>query len=538
MRTSTFRSRLRRSVVVTTAGIALFGLAACSSSTDDASSTVSAPVDGGSMTVGIDIDPACVDPQLVSTNVAFGITRTITDGLTDQDVSTGKIVPWLADSWDVNADSTRYTFHLREGVTFSDGTPFNAEVVKANFDTMATLGAAGPLVSSYVAGLVISEVIDDNTVSVTFAHPNAQFLQATATPAMGIVSLATTQKTPTERCAAGAVGTGPYTFVSYALNDSTVVKKRADYAWGSSTWKSQGAAHLDTVTFQVIPEASTRVGALQSGQIDAASQIPAQNIDQLDGTGGTHLVTRPNPGLTATLMFNLANPVVSDKAVRQAIALGVNREDILAVLGKTAAPAQGLVTQVTAGWSDLSSYVVYDPKKAAVTLDEAGWVLGTDGVRSKGGQALEINYKNFNTPADVGELIQKNLTDIGFKVDLTQITAAQITQAWADGSFDMTYQYSTRNDIDVFRNLLGIAGANNYRMNDPEMQALLDQSASVSDPAARADLATQTQKYIFDNGYAVPIYSFVTVYAASDSVHDFGFEASSRMQLHDAWIQK
>ena len=516
----------------------MLGIAACSSPNSDTSTTDSAePQNGGAITVGIDLDPACVDPQLVSTNVALGITRTITDSLTDQDLDTGKIVPWLAESWDVNADSSQYTFHLRKGATFSDGTPFNAAVVKANFDTMAVLGAAGPLVSSYVAGMTSAHVIDESTVSITFSKPNAQFLQATATPAMGIVSLATTEKTPTERCASGAVGTGPFTFVSYALNDSTVVKKRDDYAWGSSTWKSQGPAHLKSITFRVIPEASTRVGALQSGQVNVAAQIPSQNIDQLDGKNGTHLVTRPNPGLTATLLFNLANPAVSDKAVREAIGYGVNRDDILAVLGKTANPAQGLLTKVTAGWSDLSKSVVYDPKQAAEILDQAGWVLGADDVRQKDGQRLEIQYKNFNTPAEVGELIQKNLTHIGIKVDLNQITAADITQAWSHGSFDMTYQYSTRNDIDVFRNLFGTAGANNYKMDDPQMQALLDQSASVSDAAGRADLATKIQQYIFDNSYAVPIYAFVTVYAASDSVHDFAFEASSRMQLHDAWIE-
>lgn len=539
MRHSDLARRGRGIVAAAFFGLLAITTTACSSgASGDSTADGGEPVDGGELTIGIDIDPACIDPHLVSTNIAFGITRTITDGLTDQDLETGEIVPWLAESWEVNDDSTEFTFHLRDGVTFSDGTPFDAEAVKANIETMAQLGADGPLVSSYVAGLESAEVVDDSTITITFAAPNAQLLQATATPAMGMVSVATTQMSPTERCEAGAVGTGPYVFESYSANDATVVTKREDYDWGSSTWASQGAAHVDTIDFQVIPEASTRVGALQSGQVDVATQIPSQNIDQFDGQGGMHLVTRPNPGLTATLLFNLEHPVMADQAVRQAIALGVNREDILTVLGKTAQPAEGLLTQVTAGWSDLSDEVVYDPEAAEEVLDEAGWEVGSDGIRVKDGQRLTIDYTNFNTPVEVGELIQSNLSELGMEIDLSQVSSAEITQAWADGTFDMTYQYSTRNDIDVFRNLLGTAGANNYNVDDPDLQALLDESARVSDPEGRADMAEEIQQYILEKAYGVPLYSFVTVYAASDTVHDFAFEASSRMQLHDVWIQQ
>lgn len=533
-----FASRRRGAIAVIVLGLVAVIAAGCSSNpAGSGSSTSKAVKDGGDLKIAVDVDPLCMDPQQVSTNVALGVDGTLADRLTDQNLTTGKIVPWLAKSWDVNSNSTTFTFHLRKGVTFSDGTPFTAEVLKANFDAIKAMGpGSAPLTASYLAGMTTSKVVDDDTYTVGFDHPNAQFLQSTATPAMGIVSLASTRLTASQRCTQGIVGSGPFVFKSYKQNGSTVVTKRKGYDWGSPEWSTRGPAHVDSITFTYIPEADTRVGSLQSGQVDIASQIPSQNIDEFDGNG-FHLVTRENPGYVASIFFNLSHADVADQAVRDAFQYGVNRKDILTVLGKTAVAAKGQLSDVTSGYVDMSSTITYDPKKAKQILDDAGYRVGADGMRYKDGKELEINFQNFNTPYDVAQIIQSDMAKIGVKVDVTNITSAQITPMWQSGTFDITYQYSTRNDPDVIRGLFGTAGANYYRMKDPALQSLLDQTTETSGNE-RLDVTKRVEKYIRDKSYSVPLYAFVTVFAATDKVHGFKFEASSRMQLHDVWIQQ
>src|SRR5690606_32571283 len=139
-------------------------------------------------------------PQQVASNNTIYTTRQLVDSLTDQDPETGKIVPWLAEKWEVSPDSTSFTFHLRTDATFSDGTPVNAEAVKANFDAIDGLGANGTLALGYVSGYAGTTVVDDHTVTIKFKQPNVQFLQATSTFTLGLLSVATTQQSAADRC--------------------------------------------------------------------------------------------------------------------------------------------------------------------------------------------------------------------------------------------------------------------------------------------------------------------------------------------------
>ena len=145
------------------------------------------PQYGGILKVALEGDPLCVDPQQPGNNTALNIGRQITDSLTDQDPETGNIVPWLATSWKSEDDNRRFTFVLRDGATFADGSPLDADAVKANFDGIVKMGARASLASTYLAGLDRIDTPDPRTVVIVFKQPNAQFLQATSTMSMGLL---------------------------------------------------------------------------------------------------------------------------------------------------------------------------------------------------------------------------------------------------------------------------------------------------------------------------------------------------------------
>ena len=217
-------------------------------------------------------------------------------------------MPALAESWEVSADGTTYTFHLRTGATFSDGSVVDADVVKANLDDIVSLGARSLIGSSYVAGLESVDVVDPATVSVTFAQPSAQFLQATSTATLGLLAPATLAADPDARCAGELIGSGPFVIDDYVADQSVELSKRADYDWAPSEIATHsGPAYLDSVTFQVIPEPSVRTGSLQSDQVQGVENV--QPVDQGPlGDGGFTVVARSNPGMVNVLIPNVAAP--------------------------------------------------------------------------------------------------------------------------------------------------------------------------------------------------------------------------------------
>lgn len=512
-------------------------LAACGGA-DGGTSAADTPRAGGTLTFAVGSDAGCVDPQQVGSNDTIYSVRQLVDSLTDQDPETGKIVPWLAERWEVSADATTFTFHLRSGATFSDGTPVDAQAVKDNFDTAPKLGAKASLAIGYLSGYSGSKVVDASTVEVSFKQPNAQFLQATSTFSLGLVSSASTKKTADQRCTDGIVGSGPFTLEKYVANQSITLAKRTGYAWGSSLWKKSGEAYLDKLVFKVVPEAGVRTGSLQSGQVDAIGSVGLADEAALKA-GGVNLQTRANPGVVFNLAFNHSRPIAQDKAVRQAILAAIDRKQVVDTVFPTGSrPATSILAHTTPYHTDLGTRLAFDAGKAKSLLDGAGWVPGSDGIRAKNGTRLSLTvswFANAATNQPTLELIQQQLKAVGVELKLQQLQIAQITQIQAGGNFDVLWGNITRADPDILRNSFSTALANIYRLPPSGLDQLLTEQASTVDTAKRQALVTQAQETIVDNAYVVPVVELTTALGVAKSVHDLAFEASSRIQLHDTW---
>lgn len=338
------------------------------------------PRAGGTLRFAVSSDQGCVDPQQVGSNDTIYSVRQLVDSLTDQDPKAGQITPWLATGWQANADASAYTFTLPTGVTFSDGTPLTAEVVKQDFDRVPSLGARATLAKGYLAGYQGTTVDSPTRFTVHFTVPNVQFLQGTSTHSLGILAPSSVAASDDQRCQR-VTGTGPFVLDSYVKNQSITLTKRKGYRWGSPMWAHPGEAYLDRLEFRIVPESGVRTGSLQSGEVDAIGSIGQQDERPLTAAG-IALLARANPGIPFGISFNLAKPIVSDPAVRNALSLAINRPEIVSsVFTSGTKPATGVLSSTTPGYADASPLLRFDPAAAGATLDAAGWRTGADGIR-------------------------------------------------------------------------------------------------------------------------------------------------------------
>ncbi|MEV5646662.1 ABC transporter substrate-binding protein [Nocardia sp. NPDC052254] len=531
---------MKRILSLASAVTATLAIAACTPASGGGDA--GPPQPGGTLRYGLSQAPTCSDPAQAGTNQTLYVTRQIVDSLTDQNPATGEITPWLATSWQVSPDAKSFTFHLRPDVTFSDGTPLTATSVQKNFDAIAhTLTTAkAPLGASYLAGYAGTTVIDPLTADIRFDAPNAQFLQASSTPQLGILADVTTAKPAEQRCLGDDIGSGPFVYAGYRQDISATLARRPGYRWGSAVFAHPGEAYLDRIEFTVVPEAGVRTGSLSSNQLDAVSDALPQDVPQLEATGA-EVQFASNPGVPFGLQPNLSRAPLSDAAVRQALLHGIDRTQLVdTVLGPQFLPATGALASKTPGYVDLSNSIGYDPEQARHLLDNAGWAPGGDGIRVKDGRRLSFGVL-FSTAFAANratlELVQQQLRSIGVDLRLELAAAGEYTARQNAGDFDTTYYNTTRADGDILRTTFG-RGQRNLNQREPIAaldRALADQ-LSTTDPAARGALVAAAQRSVIDNGLWLPTIELSQAIGRSAAVHDLRFEASARLQFHDTWL--
>jgi peptide/nickel transport system substrate-binding protein len=538
---SSSRGGARIAAGIGAAAVLATALTACGGGSGSSTADAGPPQPGGTLRYGLSQAPTCADPAQSGTNQTIYVARQVVDSLTDQDPETGELKPWLAESWDTDADASSFTFHLKDGVTFSDGTPFTADSVKKNLDAVVNTltGAKAALAASYLTGYTGTTVVDPLTAQVDFAAPNAQFLQASSTPQLGILSDSSVAKSAEERCTGDISGTGPFTYADYQQDKSVTLAKRAGYDWGSDVFGHDGEAYLDTIEFSVVPESGVRTGSLSSGQLDAISDALPQDAPQIEGAGG-RVLTTSNPGTPFGFQPNVTRGPLVDPVVRSALVPAINRQELVdTVLGPNFKPATGTLASRTPGYVALPD-VTYDPEKAKSILDQAGWVPGADGIREKGGQKLSFPVlfsSVFAGNQAILELVQQQLKEVGVDLQLDLVSTPEATARQNSKDFDATYYNSTRADGDILRTQFGLEGRNlNSRNAIPALDDVLAKQLATTDTAERSALLADAQQQVLGNGLWIPTVELSQAIGAGPTVQDLKFEASARLQFFDTWI--
>ncbi|MBI6179814.1 TIGR04028 family ABC transporter substrate-binding protein [Serratia proteamaculans] len=483
-----------------------------------------------------------------------GILNQITDKLTYQNPQTLEIEPWIAESWSSNADKTEYTFKLRPGVTFSDGTPLDANAVAKNFDTYGLGNKEKRLpVSEVINNYDHSEVSDPLTVKFYFKHSSPGFLQGTATIGSGLVSLSTLNRNYDQLGdARHIIGSGPFVVSGETLGREVSLSVRKDYHWGPARLAQQGRANLDGIKVIVTGEDSVRIGALQAGQADFIRQIQAYDEKQTQDQGFT-IYAAPTRGVNDSIAFRPDNSLVSDLRVRQALLHATDSKQIVDTLFSVNYPqAKSVIASSAAGFVDLSAKLKFDPQLANRLLDEAGWKKGSDGLREKDGKKLLLNvYESLPQPQNkaVLQLVSQQWGKVGARLNILagdagsrvadnldpqKTPAAVVEVGRADPDVIKSQFYPTNRDA-----LLQQGGSGkNSQFSDDKLNALLLGIASEVDPQKRLQIAGEAQNYLIDQAYVIPFFEEPQVFAGAPYLKGVSFEAVGRPSFYGAWLEK
>jgi peptide/nickel transport system substrate-binding protein len=481
-----------------------------------------------------------------------GVLNQITDKLTYQNPKTLEIEPWLAESWTVNDTATEYTFKLRPGITFSDGTPLDAKAVALNFDTygLGNKDLKYP-VSEVINNYDHSEVVDDLTVKFTFKKPSPGFLQGTAVIGSGIVSVATlAQPFDALGDATKIVGSGPFVVESETLGKELNLKARPDYNWGPVKFEHQGRAYLDAIKYIITPEDSVRIGALLAGQADAIRQIQAYDEPQVIDAG--YAIQAPGTrGINDAISFRPDNPLVADVKVRQALLYATNRKEIVDTLFSTNYPlATSILSSQAAGYVDLSAKLVYDQEKAKALFAEAGWTPGADGILVKDGKPLDLTvYVSLPQPQNeaVLQLLAQQWAQVGVKLTVLAGDAGSRTLDLLDPlKTPVNVTMVGRADPDVIKSgyyyknrdwLLQKGGSSDKaNFTDEKLNGLLEALTSETNRDKRLAIAGEVQNYVIDQAYTIPFFEEPQAFATAPYVHDLEFEAVGRPSFYNVWL--
>lgn len=513
-------------------------------------------VRGGTLEFGLIDFQRSPDPHWGTNYAESIIAGNVTDKLLWQDPDTAEVTPWLAESWEFNDGLTEFTFQLRDDVTFSDGEPFNAEAVKANYDQYIngdTELGINPNGAPLFPGYVETRVDDEFAVTLIFDAPLASALQAvsfTANAGPGFLSPNTLALNAEERSdPTRIIGTGPFVYESWEEQVSTVLVKREGYDWAPEALDHEGEAYLDKIVFNTIPEASVRTGSLASGSLDATLDVGTTDEAPL-ADQGFEIISRTVSGTAIVLDLNASLFPTNDLAVRRAVQLGWNRENIeQTVLTDSYSIATSVLGDSVQGYQDYSDGALrFDPDEAESILEDAGWVAGADGIREKDGRKLEIKLlgiSNLVANRPSYESVQQDLREIGIDLQLTVVPipdfAAQSANAATE--WNVTASNRSRNDPSVLglRYSPDLGNSSQLSENAPgidldHVREVFAAVESTLDPAQRSEAAGAAQDLLIEE-YALvnPVYFPSQVIAHADYVHGIVFDAQARNNFVDTW---
>lgn len=376
------------------------------------------PSQSNTLIIAMGADATGLDPASVMNNESGFVMSTLFDGLTRYKPGTTEVEPGLAESWDVSPDGLTYTFHLRKGVKFHDGTPFDADAAVKWLDRLLNPNnpnyyAKRPGIDSFVDftfGEVTSyRAVDPYTLVITLREPDATFLQSLAMVWSGVTSPAADEKYGLE-IYKHPVGTGPYKFFEWQPNDHITVEANPDY-WG-------GAPSIQRIIFKVVPEESTRILMLQRGDVHILADVDPANVDMLKKD--PNITVLEQPGLFHLgISMPVDRPPFTDVRVRHALNYAVNKDELNQHLYRGLAQTlTSPIPSVLWGHNDDLKPYQYDPDKARQLLAEAGYPNGFTAT-----MWVSANPRGYNPVggAKLGEAIKEYLAQVGVNIDIQQL---------------------------------------------------------------------------------------------------------------------
>lgn len=437
----------------------------------------------------------------------------------------GEHIPALAVSWEASDDLTQWTFQLREGVQFTDGTEFNADAVVFNYTRYMdpAIYAGGP---TKYANIESVEALDELTVRFNLHQPMVAFIDALVNEYTPMMASPTAIELHGDDYVFNPVGTGPFMLEEFVRGQRTVLVRNPDY-WGEPV-------QLDRIVYRPIPDPETALLELETGGVHIATVVPPESIELLESHPDINVEASPNHTMRG-LIFNFASPLVQDIKLRQAIAHAVDVEEIVReVAGDSVVPAVGPTPTISWSHNENLELPEFNPELATELLDEAGWTMGQNGVREKDGQALVIRILGptgrFIKDREIISAVAYDMESVGIQVELELLEGSAWSTRVATGEgFDMSFGGAgprpPEPDAQPISVMLRTGGSvNHYGYSNSDVDALMVEASGLSDEDTRQDIYDRVQQIIVDDVAALWLYSDQSIVAVRSEVQ--GYEHS------------
>ncbi|MED1793040.1 glutathione ABC transporter substrate-binding protein [Brevibacillus nitrificans] len=465
-----------------------------------------------------------LDPHFISAiNAASVVHHKVYEGLIQRDESM-EFKPMLATEWK-QVDDVTWEFKLRQDVKFHDGTPFNAEAVKATIARVLDEKVGSPRATQFK---MIKEVkaIDDYTVQFKLEYPYSPLLSILANHEGSILSPKAIEQYGKD-LSKHPVGTGPFVFESWTPGQEIVLAKNENY-WGVKV-------KVDKAVFKVVPEDTTRIAMVETGEAHIAEPLPVTEIDRVKNSPQLDLYRSEGLG-TEFVGFNTKKKPFDDVRVRQAINYAIETDAIIqGVYNRVGTRANSAMSPKVLGYSDNVQGYTFDPNKAKTLLKEAGYPNGFKTTIWTGDRKERIN---------AAEVIQSQLKGIGIEVEVKVLEYGAYLDAEDNGETDMFISGwgnatgdGDYNQYNLFHSSsLGKGGNTTFYVNK-EVDQLIEEGRREQDPQKRRDIYARALQIESSEAPMVPIRNLENVAALGKNIKGFWISPSGYMMINDITIE-
>lgn len=481
---------------------------------------------------GLTLLPSGFDPH-IHASAELGIPlRQVYDTLVYRDPVTQEFVPGLATAWVVSEDGLTYTFTLRQGVTFHDGTPFNAAAVAANLDRITDPATASQKAVFMLGSYVGYELVDDYTIRLLLAEPYSPLLDSLSQVYLGIASPTALSQFSTNRYQFHQVGTGPFEFVEYIPGDSMTLQRSQNYAWGPRFYTTPGEDAVDQIEYRFFSDEATRSLALESGEAQVMGELPPFDARALTGNNRVQIIPATVPGQPLQFLMNTQRFPTDTLQVRQALIFATNREAIVdTVFQGFSPPAWGPLSANTIYYNP-SMQGVYPPNTAlaqdllaqsGLTDEDDNGFLEFNAVEA----TIRVIVPPWGLVPEVAQLLQDQWQTIGLRVELVPVpTFNGLVEAVNTGEYNLVAFNQFGADPALLNQFFRSDGNFNWTgYNNSELDARLDEATRQTDPQARRDLYGDVQIIIMNEALILPIRDYVNLNGATTSLANLQFDA-------------
>lgn len=480
------------------------------------------PKPGGTLRIAMPFNPAALDPMTGRNVPDFNSVYAIFDALIAFDPATLELKPMLATDWSFTDDKT-LVLNLVEGVEFHDGTPFDAEAVKFNFERFINDPRSN--VRSDLISVETIEVTAPNQVTLHLKYANYSLPEILTGRVGCIVSPASIQAASDGNVDRNPVGTGPFKFVEWRDNDLIRVEKNPNY------WQ-KGLPYLDGIDFRIINELNTAARTVTAGETDLALNLAAQQIATARRV--PELIAEANPSMIFFLLsLNYAKPPLDDVRVRQALNYAINRDELnqVLMLGLGEATSTMFPKDFWAVDQETAHFYQQDLDKARALLAEAGYPNG-----------IEIEAWSWpdQTSMQRIELVGNQLEQAGIRLKITPSPPQVVNQHFyieGQGSLILNPNGGWLDPSQTYERLFGATGQfNPGKVEDPKFRELLDATGVSPDQAERKAAFAELQRYVIDEALQVPLYTSSAMSVRTKKVQNFKYDRLHSPRFHEVWL--